>query len=119
MLSRLCEHLFQKPFAVEEIFHKRRAFFMSFFCLGFSSSFALDWFFRRNSGVDAGIIEIRIVIPPAVIILFRVDLPLFTLLYDIHLPYLPFPFFICIITKGMMKKYSIKFQKMFDILLEV
>gem|GEM_PF-2599429 len=34
-------------------------------------SFALDRFFRRDSGVDAGIIEIRIVIPPTVIILFR------------------------------------------------
>ena len=33
--------------------------------------FALDRFFRRNSGVDAGIIEIRIVIPPTVVILFR------------------------------------------------
>ena len=33
--------------------------------------FAFDRFFRRNSGVDAGIIEIRIVIPPTVVILFR------------------------------------------------
>ena len=44
---------------------------MSFFCLGLSSSFALDRFFRRDSGVNAGIIEIRIVIPPTVVILFR------------------------------------------------
>ena len=44
---------------------------MSFFRLGFSSPFALDRFFRRDSGVDAGIIEIRIVIPPTVVILFR------------------------------------------------
>ena len=44
---------------------------MSFFRLGLSSPFALDRFFRRDSGVDAGIIEIRIVIPPTVVILFR------------------------------------------------
>ena len=44
---------------------------MSFFRLGFSSPFALDRFFRWDSGVDAGIIEIRIVIPPTVVILFR------------------------------------------------
>ena len=36
--------------------------------------FALDRFFRWDSGVNAGIIEIRIVIPPTVVILFR-DLP--------------------------------------------
>ena len=33
--------------------------------------FALDWFFLRDISVDVGIIEIRIVIPPTVIILFR------------------------------------------------
>ena len=44
---------------------------MSFFCLGFSSSFALDRFFRWDSGEDAGIIEVGIVIPPTVVILFR------------------------------------------------
>ena len=33
--------------------------------------FAFDRFFRRNSGVDAGIIEIRVVIPPTVVVLFR------------------------------------------------
>jgi len=36
MLSFSVINLFEKPFAVEEIFHKRRAFFMSFFCLGLS-----------------------------------------------------------------------------------
>ena len=47
---------------------------MSIFCLGFPSSFGLDRFFRRDSSMDAGIIEIRIVIPPTVVILFC-DLP--------------------------------------------
>ena len=62
MLSISVKNLFEKPFAVEEIFHKRRAFFMSFFRLGFSSPFALDRFFRWDIGVDAGVIEIGIVI---------------------------------------------------------
>ena len=44
---------------------------MSFFRLGLSSPFALDRFFRRNSGVGAGIIEVPIGISPTVVILFR------------------------------------------------
>ena len=44
---------------------------MSFFYLGLPPPFALDRFFLRDIGVDAGIIEIRIVIPPTVVILFR------------------------------------------------
>ena len=44
---------------------------MSFFCLGLSSTFALDWLIQRDGGMDAGIIEVRIVIPPTVVILFR------------------------------------------------
>ena len=44
---------------------------MSFFCPRLSSPSALDRFFRRNGGMDAGIIEVGIVIPPTVVILFR------------------------------------------------
>ena len=50
----------------------RRAFIMSSFsvlCLGFTAAFAPDRLFRRNGGVNACIIKIRVVIPPAVVIL--------------------------------------------------
>lgn len=41
----------------------------SVLCLGFTAAFAPDRLFRRNGGVNACIIKIRVVIPPAVVIL--------------------------------------------------
>lgn len=51
---------------------------MSIFCFGLPSPFRLGRFFRWDGSVNTGIIEFRIVIPPAVIILFR-DLSCFEL----------------------------------------
>jgi len=57
---------------------------MSFFCLGLSTSVAFDQFFRWDGGVDAGIIEIRIMITPTAVILFR-DLASFQFTRLLHM----------------------------------
>ena len=41
----------------------------SVLCLGFTAAFAPDRLFRRDGRMDAGIVIIRIVIPPPVVIL--------------------------------------------------